>query len=120
GGGSNPPVSPTVSTGQNPAAAGTTSINGVGTIPAGSAAPGSATGPAATGTVAPGTAAAVPNVIGMTSDKAKSAITTAGFKVNELPASNSAPKGQVFSQSPAPAAQYSTGLTVNIAVSTGP
>ena len=119
GGNSNAPGSATVGAGGNPAAPGTTSINGVGSPAAGSTAVGAA-GTAATGTVAPGAAAAVPNVIGMTSDKAKSAITAAGFKVNELPASNSAAKGLVFSQSPAPAAQYSTGLTVNIAVSTGP
>ena len=118
GGTSNAPGSATVNTGGNPAAPGTTSINGVGT-PAGASSIGAATGTAPAGTIAAGVPAAVPNVIGMTADKATAAITAAGFKVNQLPASNSAPKGQVFSQSPAPAAQYSTGLTVNIAVSTG-
>ena len=118
GGSANAPGSATVSTGGNPAAPGTTSINGVGTPVAASSA-GAATGTAPAGTIAAGVPAAVPNVIGMTADKATAAITAAGFKVNQLPASNSAPKGQVFSQAPAPAAQYTTGLTVNIAVSTG-
>lgn len=117
GGGSTSTKTPAAGTQGGFAPSGTTSINGAGTAQAASPVAGGTASPSRT--VAPGTSAAVPNVIGMTADNAKAAITAAGFKVNQLPASNSAPKGQVFSQSPAPGAQYSTGLTVNIAVSTG-
>ena len=62
----------------------------------------------------------VPNVIGMTAAQARAALTAAGFKVNELPQTNNATKGTVFSQAPAPNVQFSPGLTVTIATSTGP
>jgi len=63
----------------------------------------------------------VPNVVGMTEDEAKTAITDAGLKVGVVsPQPDSAPAGQVIDQNPSADQTVDKGSTVDLVVSTGP
>jgi hypothetical protein len=62
----------------------------------------------------------VPNVIGLTAEKARAAITEAGLKVEEKPAKSNEAKGKIVDQSPAADAQVGAGFIVRIIVSEGP
>lgn len=62
----------------------------------------------------------VPNVVGMTSNDAKSQLTNCGFKVSVGEEYNSTvAKGNVISQSPSSKTSFEKGATVNIIVSKG-
>jgi serine/threonine-protein kinase len=63
----------------------------------------------------------VPNVVGMTEDEAKTAITDAGLKVGVVsPQPDSAPAGQVIDQNPSADQTVDKGSTVDLVVSAGP
>jgi beta-lactam-binding protein with PASTA domain/tRNA A-37 threonylcarbamoyl transferase component Bud32 len=63
----------------------------------------------------------VPNVVGMTEDEAKTAITDAGLKVGVVsPEPDSAPAGQVIDQNPSADQTVDKGSTVDLVVSAGP
>jgi transcriptional regulator with XRE-family HTH domain len=68
-------------------------------------------------TVTPGV---VPDLRGQQAAVARLAIQEAGYEVNEQRAKNSATRGTVFEQSPAPGTQLAQGQTVIIVVSDGP
>jgi len=64
---------------------------------------------------------AVPNVVGMSEDNAKTTLQQAGFAVSSTSApSDSTPEGIVSDQSPEGGTQASKGSTVTITVSSGP
>jgi cytoskeleton protein RodZ len=93
----------------------------------GASATGAATGSAGptTGpTLAPSgiqtTPGVVPSLTGLTAEKARAAISEAGFKSNETHAKNAATKGTVFDQSPAAGGSLPVGKTVTIVISDGP
>jgi eukaryotic-like serine/threonine-protein kinase len=63
----------------------------------------------------------VPNVVGMTEDEAKTAITDAGLKVGVVSSQpDSAPAGQVIDQNPSADQTVDKGSTVDLVVSAGP
>ena len=63
----------------------------------------------------------VPNLVGMTEDAARTAITDAGLKVGTVtPQADPAPAGEVIGQSPLPGQTVNKGSTVDIVVSSGP
>ncbi len=62
----------------------------------------------------------VPPLSGLTAEKARSAISEAGFKSSETHGNNAAAKGTVFDQSPAAGTNLPVGGTVTIAISDGP
>ena len=61
----------------------------------------------------------VPSVIGMKKNEAKATLSEAGFRVSVSIADSTAPKGQVFSQSPGGGTVTELGTMVTIQVSTG-
>jgi membrane peptidoglycan carboxypeptidase len=63
--------------------------------------------------------APVPNVVGMSRNDAKAALSEAGFRVNVEISDSLSPKGQVFSQSPGGGSVTPLGTMVTIFVSTG-
>jgi len=63
----------------------------------------------------------VPNVVGMTEDEARTAITDAGLKVgNVTPQPDPAPAGEVIGQDPSANSTENKGSAVDLVVSTGP
>jgi len=62
----------------------------------------------------------VPNLLGLSEAQAKSMLESAGYTVTVLREKNSADKGIVFDQSPAPGIKLAQGQSVQIAVSEGP
>ena len=62
----------------------------------------------------------VPNVIGLTVEKARAAISEAGLKVEEKSVKSNEAKGKVVDQSPAVDSQVGAGFVVRIIVSEGP
>ena len=63
----------------------------------------------------------VPNLVGMTEDAARTAITDAGLKVGTVtPQADPAPAGEVIGQSPPAGQTVNKGSTVDIVVSSGP
>jgi beta-lactam-binding protein with PASTA domain len=64
---------------------------------------------------------AVPNVVGLTEDQAKTAITDAGLKVGTVtPQTDPAPPGEVIGQDPSANTTANKGSTVDLVVSSGP
>lgn len=68
----------------------------------------------------PTTPGVVPNVIGLTAEKARAAISEAGLKFEEKTAKSTEAKGKVVDQSPAADSQVGAGFLVRIIVSEGP
>jgi len=67
------------------------------------------------------TQAAVPNVVGLTQEKAEGQLEDAGFEVQvEEASSTEVPEGTVIQQNPAAETEAAKGTTVTITVSTGP
>jgi len=65
--------------------------------------------------------AEVPNVVGLTQEKAEEQLKDAGFEVQVVEASSSeVPEGSVIEQNPAAETEVAKGTTVTITVSTGP
>jgi hypothetical protein len=62
----------------------------------------------------------VPDLVGTTVDKARLAITEAGFVVKELHQKDAAAKNTIVNQAPSPNADLAAGQTVTIVVSDGP
>jgi eukaryotic-like serine/threonine-protein kinase len=62
----------------------------------------------------------VPNLVGLTRDHASKAVTDAGLAPLVFEATNTAPPGQVFQQSPAPGTALTPGGTVTLFVSQPP
>ncbi len=62
----------------------------------------------------------VPNLVGLTRDQASKAVTDAGLAPLVFEATNTAPPGQVFQQSPAPGTALAPGGTVTLFVSQPP
>lgn len=62
----------------------------------------------------------VPNLVGLTRDQASKAVTDAGLAPLVFEATNTAPAGQVFQQSPAPGTALAPGSTVTLFVSQPP
>lgn len=85
---------------------------------------GDSTPPAADATERTGAPAArngeVPNLVGLPRDAATKAVTDAGFAPLVFEATNAAPPGQVFQQSPAPGTALAPGTTVTLFVSQPP
>jgi beta-lactam-binding protein with PASTA domain len=62
----------------------------------------------------------VPNLVGLTREQASKAVTDAGLAPLVFEATNAAPPGQVFQQSPAPGTAITPGGTVTLFVSQPP
>jgi cytoskeleton protein RodZ len=81
-------------------------------------------GPTSGPTLAPSgiqtTPGVIPALAGLTAEKARAAISEAGFKSAELHAKNAAVKGTVIDQSPAAGGNQPVGQTVTIVISDGP
>ncbi len=87
-------------------------FGGDGNTPAAGATPGAGSPAARNGEV--------PNLVGLTRDVATKAVTDAGLAPLVFEATNAAPPGQVFQQSPAPGTAIAPGGTVTLFVSQPP